>query len=61
MRALLSRLLDRTLPDSRPDEMFFMAGPPRPPRPLVSTREMQIEPPPRRLAWSRQGHGHPSI
>lgn len=59
MRALLSRYLDRTLPDVRPDEMFFMAGPTRAPKPLVTAPEVRVKRSHRRVVLSR--HGHPSI
>ena len=59
MRALLSRCLDRTLPDVRPDEMFFTAGPVRAPKPLVTTT-LEVRPKrSRRVAMSR--HGHPTV
>lgn len=58
MRAFLSRYLDRTLPDERPDEMFFMAGPVRAPKPLTTAPETQPKRSHRRLVLR---HGHPSI
>jgi hypothetical protein len=59
MRALLSRYLDRTLPDVRPDEMFFMAGPAPTPKPPLVTPEVQVKRSQRRVVLSR--HGHPSV
>jgi hypothetical protein len=59
MRTLLSRYLDRTLPDVRPDEMFFMAGPIRAPKPLATTPEVRVKRSHRRVVLSQ--HGHPSI
>jgi hypothetical protein len=59
MRAFLSRYLDRTLPDVRPDEMFFAAGPMRAPKPLATTPRVRAKRSHRRVVLSR--HGHPSV
>ena len=42
-----------------PDEMFFMAGPTRAPKPLVTIPEVRVKRSHRRIVLSR--HGHPSI
>jgi hypothetical protein len=60
MRALLARYLDRAaLPDVRPDEMFFMAGPTPSPKSLVTAPEVRVKRSHRRVLLSR--HGHPSV
>jgi hypothetical protein len=59
MKALLSRCLDRTLPDVRPDEMFFTAGPVPAPKPSGTTPQVRVKRSHRRIVLSR--HGHPSV
>jgi hypothetical protein len=56
MRAFLSRYLDRTLPEIRPDEMFFAAGPPPAPKPLVTAEQVRPRRPQRRGAARRHWH-----
>ena len=56
MRALLSRYLDRTLPEIRPDEMFFSAGPPPAPKPLVTAEHVRPKRPQWRGATRRHWH-----